>query len=315
MKQWYVHLIYLSVIAYLGYNYWSSVQAFKAFEQLDRQLKMDYSVMDNSAERIHTEISKYYFAYKNERSAFHFRNSERTMQITNNIANFIGDNRKEFVKINGGSDTLNKVNLINENSSKTTNRFFTNAKITEIKGKLSEFSKILLDSIRDKTMVESCDLSQLIADDKYWELIKTLPTNGALAQLTFIRNQIKTDQIKCLNYHFREMQGDQGCFRFDKFKVVISPYKSGLIEGEAFEADVFLGVFSSNLGSNCKIKINGEFVEIQEGVAHFKSKNQTIGTKTIKAEAIIRNPLTGQTTTSEGSFEYQVLPKCSRDCQ
>jgi predicted negative regulator of RcsB-dependent stress response len=31
MKSIYFHVIYLAIIAYLGYNYWSSVQAFKAF--------------------------------------------------------------------------------------------------------------------------------------------------------------------------------------------------------------------------------------------------------------------------------------------
>jgi hypothetical protein len=30
MKQAYLHVFYLTVIAFLGYNYWSSVQAFKA---------------------------------------------------------------------------------------------------------------------------------------------------------------------------------------------------------------------------------------------------------------------------------------------
>jgi hypothetical protein len=148
----------------------------------------------------------------------------------------------------------------------------------------------------------------------YWESIKTLPASGALAELSFIENQIKTDEIILLNYLFREIAFDNN-FGFDQFKTVITPQKGGLIEGETFEADVFMGVFSTNPGKNCSIRVNGEPVEMQQGVAHFKSKNETIGTKVMKAEALIKNPLTGQTKITESYFEYQVLPKCSRDCQ
>lgn len=59
MKQWYLHVIYLAIIAFLGYNYWLSVQAFKAFEQLNSQLNTDYDVMDNAALKIFEKFSKF----------------------------------------------------------------------------------------------------------------------------------------------------------------------------------------------------------------------------------------------------------------
>jgi GldM N-terminal domain len=314
MKFIYVHLIYLSIIAFLGYNYWSSVQAFKAFEQLNAQLNLDYEVMNNTASRIFKDIEKNAYAYRNPENQRNAARSEMAVKTTLNLTAFIDTNKAELIKTNGGLDTSNNHYLINGNSNTS---FFIDAKIKEIKDKLSQFSNNLIDSIDDKRDKEELskqyNLPKLIANKGYWQLLKTLPVSGALTELSCIQNKIKTDEISFLNYF--EMRTGSTIMIFDSYKTAIAPKKAALIEGESFEADIYLAKYSSSPGSNVVIKVNGEPLEIKEGVAHFKSKNQTIGTKTIKAEAIIRNPLTGMTKTTEGSFEYQVLPKCSRDCQ
>jgi hypothetical protein len=93
------------------------------------------------------------------------------------------------------------------------------------------------------------------------------------------------------------------------------PRNAVLIEGELFEAEIYLARYSNNTGNNVHFIVNGQPLDVQNGIVHFVGKSETIGTKIIKAEAIITNPLTGMKKTTEGSFEYQVLPKCSRDCQ
>jgi hypothetical protein len=181
---------------------------------------------------------------------------------------------------------------------------------------LTELNKIFIDSIQEKwqkeKLIKILRLPQLLTESDYWLSFKTLPASAVLAQLNALQNQIKIDEIAFLNYgEYMTSPNDWG---FNKFKTAIAPKKAVLIEGETFEADIYIASYSSNPGRNVVIKVNGEPLEIKEGVAHFKSKNQKIGSQTIKAEAQIRNPLTGQITTSEGVFEYQVLPKCSRDC-
>ena len=293
MKSIYLHVFYLTIIAFLGYNYWSSVQAFKAFEHLDKQLKTDYGIMDNIASEIFRDIRKNTSAYQSPQNQLYHALSERTMKKSHDLTNFI-DSAKTHV-VNSKPFTDN-----------------------QIKEKLTQFSGDATNPINDKTdrdnLLQQFNLPKLLADNAYWQLIKTLPTSGILAELSFIQNKIKTDEITLLNYYFNITSSTDVC-GWTVYRAAIAPKKAALIEGETFEADVFIASYSNNLGSNVIIKVNGEPLEIKEGVAHFKSKNQTIGTKTIKAEAIIRNPLTGQTTTTEGSFEYQVLPKCSRDCQ
>ena len=85
--------------------------------------------------------------------------------------------------------------------------------------------------------------------------------------------------------------------------------------GEKFEVDVYLTSYSSNPGPYVKFFVNNHEVEIKDGVAHFETTEKAIGKKTVRAEASIQNPLTGQITTIIGEFEYEVLPKCSKNCQ
>lgn len=317
MKQWYFHVIYLSIIAFLGYNYWSSVQAFKAFEQLDRQLKMDYGAIDELASRTFRNIQKNCDAYQYPHNMRQYINTITAKNAVDSLIAFIDAQKTEFTDLNGGLDMTKYAPLINGNSTKTSKIFFSDTKINDIKDRLTGLNRIFIDSINYKgskeKLMKEFRLPQLLTENDYLNPLKTLPANAVLAKLTALKNQIKIDEIAFLNYE--EGETAPNYCGFTSFKTAITPKKAVLVEGETFEADVYITSYSINLGKNVVIKVNGEPLEIKEGVAHLKSKNQTIGTKTIRAEVLIKNPLTGQTTTSVGSFEYQVLPKCSRDCQ
>jgi hypothetical protein len=113
MKQWYVHLIYLSIIAYLGYNYWSSVQAFKAFEQLDRQLKADSIVIDELSARVFRTIQKNCNAYRNMYNTRYYENTVTATKAVDSLMVFINTQKMEFIKLNGGLDTSKYGSLIN----------------------------------------------------------------------------------------------------------------------------------------------------------------------------------------------------------
>jgi hypothetical protein len=316
MKFLYFHLIYCTIIAFLGYHYWSSEQAFKAFEHVDKQLNVDYSIIENSTLKMHREIDRNRDAYVTPYTRRCASAVENNAQCVDSLNEFLALNKLDFIKINGGLDTSKNHYLINANSTKTSKLFFTDTKIEEIKDKLRRLPPILLDSIEDTKekaeLFKLFYLPKLIDDNSFWALLKTLPASGILAELSFVQNQIKMDEMYLLNYYLSKTAI---CgLRFDAFKTAIAPKKAALIEGEIFEADIYLAAYSSS-PNNFIIQINGDSLTVKDGVAHFKGKRETIGTKTIKAQAIVKNPLTGVTKTTEGYFEYQVLPKCSRDCQ
>ena len=78
--------------------------------------------------------------------------------------------------------------------------------------------------------------------------------------------------------------------------------------------DTYLAQYSTYSGNDVTFIVNGQILPHPNGVAHFSADNQSVGLKKIKVEALIRNPLTGSTTSQFTELEYEVLPKCSRDC-
>ena len=91
--------------------------------------------------------------------------------------------------------------------------------------------------------------------------------------------------------------------------MAIAPKKSYLIRGDKFEADIYLAAYSSNPGTNVSITANGSGLPLNQGVAHYETTPDGVGKKTVNASASVRNPLTGQTTTVQGTFEYEVGEK------
>ena len=229
-----------------------------------------------------------------------------------------GNQGVDFIEKNKAMLNLDTIASLDYKSISPNNSFFSNSKIEAIKNELVKFHDGLIHLIEDnkdkKIIEEQLCVTKTINNESYWNGLKYLPLNGVSAELSSLRNQIQADKILMLNYLDNKTGSTDVC-GWTMYRAAIAPKKAALIEGETFEADIYLAKYESVPSSNLTIKVNGKLLEINGGFAHFKSKNQTIGTKTIKAEAIIRNPLTGTYTTTEGSFEYQVLPKCSRDCQ
>ena len=101
----------------------------------------------------------------------------------------------------------------------------------------------------------------------------------------------------------------------DNYKLAIAPQKAVLIVGDTFEAELYLARYSSVVSEDVKMSSNSTDLPMREGVAHYSKIETTTGKKTFTAEAVITNPLTKTQTTRKNVFEYEVLPKCSRDCQ
>ena len=128
-----------------------------------------------------------------------------------------------------------------------------------------------------------------------------------------LKNQILLDKILYLNYISDKMSAND--FRCNwRFKVAIAPRKSVLIEGEKFEADIFI-VSYPVFGSHISYTVDDSELLVEDGVSSFSKIESGIGLKTHNAKATIKNPVTGESLTSNAEFQYHVLPKCSQNCQ
>ena len=150
-------------------------------------------------------------------------------------------------------------------------------------------------------------------NESYWKRFINLPYETILTEFFKIENIVLNDENIFLNYTLDQVSRSYNTSPVF-FRVGIFPNKAALIEGETMKFDVILCSYSiqSDLFT---AKINGQKVEVKDGIAHFKSKPHSIGKKVIKAELSMRNPATGQVVTQKGEYQYEVFPKCSRDCQ
>lgn len=154
---------------------------------------------------------------------------------------------------------------------------------------------------------------KLLKDNEYWQKLGKLTKADAFLQLSSIQNRMRLDEISLFTYMTSSFCRID--IKFDEFKVAIAPKKAVLLTGETFNADIYLASYSSRPGSDVTIWVNNQEVPVKDGVAHFENMEQSFGKKNIKAVAKVKNPLTGQVNTYKGEFEYEVLPKCRRDCK
>jgi hypothetical protein len=142
MKQILFHCIYLSIIAFLGFNYWSNVQAFKAFGHLNQQLNVDAKQLDKLAEVNYKIIEEECLAYPNSINKEFLNKTEMVIKISNSTI--------DFIRINKSALHLDSINSLNYEHNSPNNSFLNDAKIAEIKNNLMEYRNNLMCVVSDK---------------------------------------------------------------------------------------------------------------------------------------------------------------------
>lgn len=317
-KPIYWHFISIAIICFLSFQYWSKATLLKStcasLNGINVQLQNDREVINSAAHDLKSTIGKIvevnpvkYVNYKNK--------TEKADGIVNTALLHIDDCKKQFADYCGGWDTT-KHELKYATSNSNTAIFFNNHKIQEIKSQILTIINSLtdIDNNEDKVIfLKKNKLKNLLNNDKYWNRLQSLPHINAYIELSNIENTILSDKIFFLNYMVNMFSIDEP-IRLDKFRVVLTPKKVAPIEGEEFESDIYITKYSSTLWDGTTITVNGENMSIINGVAHYKSAPQSIGKKIVKFNATLSNPTTGEVSTSQGEYEFEVLPKCSRDC-
>lgn len=149
-----------------------------------------------------------------------------------------------------------------------------------------------------------------IQNDTFWKGFMINPSTN----FQLLKNQIKMDELVYLNYFLDKVSGRIEIIE-RMYHVIIAPKKGVLIEGEKFEADIFLAEYSSNPGTGLSFTFNNQNLPIKDGLASFSRLETTTGLKTLRVNAAKFNSTTGETINVKGEFEYHVLPKCSENCQ
>jgi gliding motility-associated protein GldM len=319
-RQLMINLMYLVLTAMLALNV--SAEIINAFFSLNKGIKDSSTIVDGSNTNIKMSIDKQAKAYPKPENMQFQSLSVEAQKISKDFENYINGITGELVTAAGGPNPkyTDGRPIRYKDKDVTTNLFLPEGKNkgVEIEKKIKETREAFLALIKDpkerEEMAKQIALAveALPADTKaksWTELkFKQMPVAAVMPMLTKLSADAKTSETAILNFFFKKINGEVD-IKFDKFKVAIAPKKAYLIRGDKFEADVYLAAYSSSPGGNVSISVNGSGLGLKEGVGHYETTPSGIGKQTVKANATIRNPLTGQVMTSEGSFEYEVGEK------
>ena len=141
-----------------------------------------------------------------------------------------------------------------------------------------------------------------------WSTVKfkQMPLAAVLPMLSGIQNNATTSEASLVNDILSYVGGR--VVKFDAFFPVISAKKAYLIKGETFEAEVSIGSYSSSLDpKNVRLTVNGAGVSLDKtGKGKYSAGANDVGKKSLKLTCSVTNPLTGEVTNGESSFEYEV---------
>jgi hypothetical protein len=280
-----IHAVYLSVIAVLAYALWSEKRTNEGIsEQVQKVLLKDYNLVEEWCEITRSEIEKGINANPIPNKQYRVK-LEMLDNYVKNKTQLLNDANCNLVK-HKNVDIKSIENTINSISN-------------DLKMIINEGDSIFF---KDKNY----ESAHILTDDD----LKKQP----LLYFQTMKNKILHTSDLYLNYLYNKTVRPY-CGRFDKYKVVLEPKKLPIIEGETFEADVYLSVYTTTpISQNTIIQVNGKTLEVKDGIGHYIEQTKSSGLKNMKAQISLQNPATGERTTATGEFEYHVLPKCSVDC-
>lgn len=135
---------------------------------------------------------------------------------------------------------------------------------------------------------------------------RQMPIAAVLPLMTQIVTDAKNAESSAVN-QLAELSGGR-VLEFNKFFPVINAKKGYVIRGEKFEAEVSVGTYSDQINpSDVVITINGQTKRPnKEGKVTFTETAGGIGTKTLKLGCVVNNPLTGEKSSGNSEFTYEV---------
>ncbi len=139
---------------------------------------------------------------------------------------------------------------------------------------------------------------------KSWEQFNFdhMPVAACYPILAKIQNDARTSEASIINY----LAGKIGAttVKFDKFVVVSSPRKTFLLQGDKYEADIFLSAASSQ--AQVSVNVNGSSLQAKDGVATYSATASGLGEQSYTANITVKNPFNGKTESYKETFKYQV---------
>jgi hypothetical protein len=172
----------------------------------------------------------------------------------------------------------------------------------EIQSRINNIANDLPLGIDDETWKNPKAKRKSWSDFKF----RQMPLAAVLPLLSKMQSDAKSSEAALVN-SMAELAGGR-VVEFDAFFPVVQAEKSYVIKGEPFKAKISVGTYSSSLNpSDIGIFVDGRKIPVNdEGIAEYTGSTGTVGTRTIKLRAEVKNPLTGEVSDGDATYTYEV---------
>ena len=128
----------------------------------------------------------------------------------------------------------------------------------------------------------------------------------ALSNLTAIQNQIYSTQYALVEFFSRQVALVEYNYIYDRFEILAHSKKPNVRLGEAYEAEIALGAYSSK--SVFDVVINQDTISAVDGKATYRVRPNKVGRQEYEAQISITYPMTGETHSFSKIFSFEVIP-------
>ncbi len=185
----------------------------------------------------------------------------------------------------------------------------TKQKLIEVLDKLkgNRTLDIKADEIEDLKNKLTLEIDTTNLNGKSWEEFNFdhMPVAACYPTLSKLKTDANTSGNMIINYLGSKIGAT--VVKFDKFVVVNSPKQTYLLQGDTYEADIFLSAASSQAKVN--VSVNGSSLPAREGVATYKSTPSGLGEQSYTASITVTNPFNNKSETYKKTFKYTVGTK------
>ncbi|MCB0516044.1 MAG: gliding motility protein GldM [Chitinophagales bacterium] len=313
-RQQMINIMYLVLIALLALNV--SNEIVNAFKMLDKGINDSSTSIDKKIDNTQKAFAK--AVEKNPSGQYYLDQAEIVLKYQDEFLKYLNGLRDTINTRAGGTDTTGWVKKLDDQEVPTV-LMVEQKKGDELGEKIMEYRQKYLDVFNgdkftdtDRQRFEQACLLKtdpVPADSKIKDAswgtytFYQMPLVSVITLLDKFKNDTKNTTAAALDILKNKVSEEE--ILFDSFDVAIVPNSRNLIQGETFEADVFLTASSSQ--SKPSISINGRgYPANAGGRAKYTAAANSLGKQSVNVTIGYTDGF-GQKKTSTGKMEYSVV--------
>lgn len=306
-RQLMINLMYIVLTAILALNV--SAEILNAFVNMDHSIRESSQIIESANEIMLKSIREQAAAYPQYQP--YEALATEAQQHTLRFYNFVEAMKNNLIEVSGGYDEAQ--HLVGKKNKDIPTRIF----VKEGQGNILRDSVLamrarllaLVEEPEERARLENnipLKIQEVPADSdkKDWAdfTFRQMPVAAVLPILSKFQSDARIAETTLLNYISNKINARPVN---DEYEALIAADKSYVILGEALNAEIFLGAYSSTT-DNISVRVNGRAVPVRNGKALFTRQANSIGSHDLNVEITERDPLTEKVTTYTKKFTYEV---------